>query len=488
FLPDYIPEEGYSTLPYPAELRNRTGVTIEYVVVAMQSLPEQFPILLAADDLPNVIINADWYYQGSLTSGVDDGYFANLYEYREYMPNYWYIAHSHPEDPSFLAHLLPEDDMIVSMWCYEQERAFLYGTVTRGDWLEKLGMVNDDLVTFDDIHILLKTFKTEFDCDWPFMLTKTLGNYGFFNAMDTIPVITNTLGALVDNGQVAFTHTRAQDFNFMTLINQWYSEGLIEPDWMSIAASVDAKDLITAGKMAVVGLVPTEVPGYEPPNAVVADPNMYFVPIHMPLVYEGQTIHCGDARKWVSYGSWTINAKTENMPLLVSYLDYFYSEEGAFFSNWGIEGDTFVYNESGEPQLSDFIMEHPGGMAMAICAFMRNPLTEGGVSYIWRTYAYPGGDRFKGFLDYWADYDYDGTMQWPSSITFTPEQTGRLTQYSVDLMTYITENYLLFVDGSEPLSEWNSYVDGLVASGLNECQEIYQEAYEAFMERIASLQ
>ncbi len=343
-------------------------------------------------------------------------------------------------------------------------------------------------MTFDDVHNLLMMFKTEFDCDWPFMLTKTLDNYGFFNAMDTIPVIGTALGALIDNGEVAFTHTRAQDFNFMKLVNQWYNEGLIEPDWMSIAASIDAKDLITAGEMAMIRLVPTEVPGYEPPNAVVADPDMYFVPIHMPLVYEGQTIHCGDARKWISYGSWTISTKTENIPLLVSYLDYFYSEEGAFFSNWGIEGETFVYNENGEPQLSDFIMEHPGGMAMAICSFMRNPLCEGGVSFIWRTYGFPGGDRLKGFLDYWADYDYDGSMQWPYSITFTPEQNGQLAQYSVDLVTYITENYLLFVDGSRPLSEWDSYVEGLVASGLNECLAIYKEAYDNFMERVSSMQ
>jgi hypothetical protein len=27
-------------------------------------------------------------------------------------------------------------------------------------------------------------------------------------------------------------------------------------------------------------------------------------------------------------------------------LDYFYSEEGAFFSNWAIEGETFVFNET----------------------------------------------------------------------------------------------------------------------------------------------
>jgi len=154
----------------------------------------------------------------------------------------------------------------------------------------------------------------------------------------------------------------------------------------------------------------------------------------------------------------------------------------------GVEGDTFVYDENGEPMLSDFIYEHPGGMSMALCTFMNNPLFEGGVSNALRGYAYPGGDRLKSFAEYWGDYDYDGAMQWPSSITFTPEQTNSLTQYSVDLMTYIRENYLLFVDGSKPLSEWNSYVDGLVASGLNECQEIYQEAYEAFMERIASLQ
>ncbi len=47
-------------------------------------------------------------------------------------------------------------------------------------------------------------------------------------------------------------------------------------------------------------------------------------------------------------------------------------------------------------------------------------------------------------------------------------------------MTYISENYLAFVDGSKPLSEWDSYEKGLADIGLADFLAIYQEAYDAY--------
>ena len=88
------------------------------------------------------------------------------------------------------------------------------------------------------------------------------------------------------------------------------------------------------------------------------------------------------------------------------------------------------------------------------------------------------------FHTYWVDpeyYHYDGSMEWPEYIVFTSEQSDEIAQYSTDMATYVSENYLQFVDGSKPLSEWDSYVEGLKLTGWYKCLDIYQQAYEDFI-------
>ena len=71
--------------------------------------------------------------------------------------------------------------------------------------------------------------------------------------------------------------------------------------------------------------------------------------------------------------------------------------------------------------------------------------------------------------------------RWPTAITFTDEQRERINQYSSDIGTYISENYIAFVDNSKSLSEWDSYVEGLKDIGMTEALAVYQEAYDAYM-------
>ena len=58
----------------------------------------------------------------------------------------------------------------------------------------------------------------------------------------------------------------------------------------------------------------------------------------------------------------------------------------------------------------------------------------------------------------WADPTYSGEYDWPSSLKLTDEQSEELNAIQSDVITYINENFLSFIDGSKPLSEWDDYV------------------------------
>ena len=98
-----------------------------------------------------------------------------------------------------------------------------------------------------------------------------------------------------------------------------------------------------------------------------------------------------------------------------------------------------------------------------------------------RMYAYPGGEIFLQMFDTWTVENYGGEYDFPTGITYTDEQSEELNQYTNDLATYISENYYAFIDGSKPISEWDSYIAELENLGISQCRAIIQEAYEAYI-------
>ena len=64
------------------------------------------------------------------------------------------------------------------------------------------------------------------------------------------------------------------------------------------------------------------------------------------------------------------------------------------------------------------------------------------------------------------------------------EEREETTQLFTDLNTYYEENYVAFVDGSKPMSEWDSYLNDIMNFGYERIQELYQQAYDRYMSEL----
>ncbi len=486
-LPDQIDVDNYEDMPFPKALREKTGVHIEYLLVDYATKFENCAALVASDSLPDLLSDLNLYFPGTLQSALDDEYIVNLYDYKEYMPNYYYCIWDHEDDIGVRASLMAADDVIYSFVCLNSEKCTSWGGAVRGDWLDKLGIKVDDIVTIDDLHELLVAFQSQMGAQYPFCLLNCLDAHQYFNAFDTITQYSATVAPpYVKDGKVQFADSGENDLKYMTLLNTWFNEGFISPNWMSWDGNITIAAELQTGVVGVCSMLPSEAAGYVDNEAY---PDAYWTAIHEPVLYEGQVFHLGDTANWVGYGNWTISTNCENIPLLVTYCDYFYSDSGAFFANYGVEGYTFYYDESGKPMLTDFIVNNPSGSSWAILQFAMNDVYDGGILMRDRSYAMPGGDKLRAWYEVWDDpdfYRYDGSMAWPKAIQFSADDTNRRGVIGADIQTFIVENYLQFVDNSKPLSEWDSYVSQLTSMpGWNEALEIHQNAYDAFMERFS---
>ncbi len=162
---------------------------MEYNIIASAQRAENFSVLLASDSLLDIMAGAASFYKGGpfRNAVVEEEYFVNLYDYREYMPNFIYEATKDPEDRDTINTVFTEKDLILSFYALRKEKELNSGAFARGDWLEDMGKTNADIKTFDDIHEMLLFFKIEKRIDTPTVLTQTIDPLYEWVAFDTYP-------------------------------------------------------------------------------------------------------------------------------------------------------------------------------------------------------------------------------------------------------------------------------------------------------------
>ncbi len=482
YTPEYLEEEGYDSMPFAQEVFNRTGVHTEHVMAPSTSRAENFSVLLASDDLMDIMTQPQSFYGGPIEKAIEEeGYFVNLYDYRMYMPNYVYEVTKDPEDRNTIHKAFLRDDLWAVMYELRAVKELSSGAFARGDWLYKMGKTNKDIKTFDDYHDMFTFFKTMDTCEYPATLLKTLELAGAYEwvGYDTYCCCSVTSTQVVKDGKVYLSNLQENDKELMQLLVDWYKEGLLDPNWTSYANIPDIGDRITTGKLGyIAGTRATTMKSND--SAIPEDAPVGWVAMTKPQRYEGQTLHLGFQTDRIYWGSAGISAKCENIPLAVTWLDWRYSEEGSFLYGYGVEGVSWEYDDAGNVVITDFITSHPGGWTMIMLTYALNSICEPGlyINYAWNA---PGNEVAFQYTQDWEDVPHDDLYVYPSGISYNDEQNEKIASISADLSTYLEENYLSFVDGSKPMSDWDEYVEGAKAVGSEELAAVYQEAYDAFM-------
>jgi putative aldouronate transport system substrate-binding protein len=487
YTPEWLPPDTeLGEMPGAVQFEEKTGIHIEYVTPPSANMSENFSILLASDDLCDIMTHASSYYGGPFKNAiVDEGYFVNLYDYKDYMPAFLYEITRDPDDRDLINTVFQEPTLIPQFIELKDKGALGGGYFTRGDWLADWGLTNEDIVTLDDLHNIMMLSKTDKGLDYPILLYSTVESTFYeFVCFDTYLCV-NSFGfqPYVKDGQVRFANMNENDLQGITLYNQWFNEGLIDPDWTSYASNQDADDKIHQGAYNYIMAAPTGAA--EMADTLEPGDTIGWVPLRKPLLYEGQTLHLGLSTSRQHYGTAAIATKCENIPLAVSWVDYRYSPSGAFDCTWGVEGVTFEYDENGKPRQTEFIYANENVPLMVWLLYATfNTITDPGMQYIEGQYAYPGGDQGLYALEFWPQVPYDGAYEWPRTLStddFSAEDRNAYNALATDILTFIAENFPQFVDNSKPLSDWDTYVQSLMSMGVNELLTMYQKYYDDYM-------
>ena len=191
-----------------------------------------------------------------------------------------------------------------------------------------------------------------------------------------------------------------------------------------------------------------------------------------------------------------VNADTENPELLVKFLNWCYSEEGAITFGYGREGETYYIDENGDPQWLPEILEkyanaedayYQASSDMGVnngyfCPAWMNLTIE-----VFRTSSNPDEMTAQYIYDFYEEDLNDGTIVERQILPpLTEAQDAEIQEIKQDIWDLAKTEFAAFVMGTRPIEEYDAFIEELIALGAQDWAEILNEAEAAYQEQLAA--
>ncbi len=475
----------YGELPIYKILAEKTNITMKFIHPPVGQEKEQLNLMVAAGDFPDVI-EWEWMnYMGGAEKAIRDGAATPLNKMLpKYAPN---LSRLLKQNPQIRKEMLTDKGTI---YCFPflRKDPFLrstWGFQLRKDWLDKLGLKVP--TTVNEWYTVLKAFK-ERDPNGngkadeiPLIATGLHGNPYGNNALRywTFPWGIE-YGFYHVKGVVKYGPAEPEFKDWLKTMNQWYREGLIDPDFISNDdKSFDAKvlnDIAGSWHGTSSGNF-----GRFTALAQKKNPDFHLVGAPYPLGAAGKpyNLYSSAAKQFPGSGA-AITKSNKHVIETVKFLDYAFSPEGHMLFNFGVEGLTYKM-VNGYPQLTDLIAKNPKlPIDQAIGAHFRGvdqpPCEMDRRIYEQRVFLPELRDSIK----LWATADISRVMP---SVSLLPEEVRKYSDIMNEVTTYTDEMTVKFIVGRVPLSKYDDYLQTINKMGIKEAVAMQQASYKRYLIR-----
>jgi putative aldouronate transport system substrate-binding protein len=276
-----------------------------------------------------------------------------------------------------------------------------------------------------------------------------------------------------NNGKVFHLYSSPQYREFLTTMNQWYKEGLIDAE-----LNRDESNFQSVVSTNVVGAF-TTLDGYQTlynnllkTNGVSTVNHLLIGPPQTPDGSKPKMVKRDST--WSHYG---ITRDAKNPDLAMQWINFIWgSDEGVTMNEYGIEGKSFTRGADGKPKYTDFVLHNSDGLDAY------NALRSLGASntILVRTPAQVYIDLMSespAILAF-ADRMRPNRVEPFPAVMLSDADQSIIDRIQPDIGTYVAENLAKFLIGEQPLSAWNNYVQTLNSIGLADVQKIRQQQYD----------
>ena len=262
---------------------------------------------------------------------------------------------------------------------------------------------------------------------------------------------------------------------------RWYANGLIDPDFA--ASDSKQKDSKVTGNIggawtgATSGGFGRYITMMKPEN-----PDLDMTGVTPPTVNAGETYKYDSWSKYPIGREAAISANSKHPVEAAKFCDYFYGDAGHMYMNWGIEGESYVIDENGNPAFTDLITSNPDGLSVdqaliqyALAAddffFLMDP-------QLWL--ARMSMPEQREMLPRWATGSRDRIMP---NVLPTSDEASEYASIMGEVETYVNEMFTKFVMGIEPLDNYDTYMNNLKSLGVERAIALKQAQLDRYNAR-----
>lgn len=469
---------GYSSWPVFDKIEELTNVHIEWTEVAQSTSSESFNLMVAGGDYCDMGRGVSGMYSGGAGKGYEDGVFMDMTEYIEnYMPNYNNVIDNSVWGGEYVRGKLVDQE--TGMYFYVNTIAdasyVMNGTSMRGDWLEEQGLSVP--TTIEELENVMEVFKTEYDLDNVLMVNSENYNTLFTASLNF------TTDYYCRDGEVIYGYTTDEYRELMTRMNDWYNRGFFDSGFITRTGNpkdADTLELIATGGT---GVFETSVTIWSTLFDSTNDPDFDLAAVPVIVDPEDGQQHFQDLGQ-IGSGTVSFFADNQHPEICAQWLDFLYTDYASDLMAYGIEGESFTYDESGKPQWNmdklNEMAEANGYSASTIAEFYYgikgNFVTLSQQDALWAFYDDAQIEAIGMFGDQsnWGDY-------WGLDVTLTTEENTTISTVNTDIRTFISEQSMKFITGETDITSdaaWESFKQGIADLGQQTVQEIYEAAYQ----------
>ncbi len=459
------------------EIENRTGIHIEWDTYSSDVETVLQTRLASMEGLPDMVeippfdsnVGVDTYSSNGVLIPLND-----LIE--EYAPN---IKALFEKYPALEAMCTSSDGNIYALagwWgdINDYVPDYLY---IRQDWLNNLGLEMPK--TVDELYDVLVAFKEQ-DAngngnpnDEIPMATKN-GIKQLYYLMTGFGYDTNSLWYTDDSGKVHYAAVEDQYKEMLAFLNKCYSEGLISDDLDGTLLTQN----ITEDKVGIVCHDPADNMASSDDLARTSNSDCDYE--FMPVIQADENGTARMTKRGLTWHYYGVTSACENPEAAVQWIDYVYaSQDGLMLYNYGIEGMSYEYDESGEIRFTDLITNNETytsafSALRSIGAWPTYFINDSGEAFM---------KIFEGTKVETACKEAYGNMENPfPEMLGTAEESEVYTSIWPDLSTYLDEMFTAFVIGTESLDNFDKYVETANSMGMQDIIDIKSAQYQRYQE------
>jgi putative aldouronate transport system substrate-binding protein len=422
----------YADEQFFRETAKKTNVYIDFSHPSSASNKEAFNLMIVSQDYDDMIKGFYTNYTAGVDHAIETEIIAALQDYSEFMPNYMAIINGNEA-----IKLLCYSDQ-GNLWgiqhIVDRPQTAWAGPTIRYDMLMEIGHT-DPIITLDDWEEVLTKLKDAFpSLSAGPLLISNLGGTSSFGTLTSAYGIGAYNAFLNKDGTAVYSPLEPGYKDYLMKMNDWFEKGLIYNDFAGLTSAVlGPVDMVANDKIAVFDAVYSwyDVDYTQP--AIDEDFELRGIPL--PKLNENDTLHIRQSNEWArSANSLSISATCSDLELACRFWDFAFSEEGIILSNYGVEGVTFEYDESGNPKYTDLVLDYPLGISNAMSKYVL--FNAPGVCY-WDREQQELSETCIEATNIWTESALDDWI-YPVDATLTQEEGDEYAMVFTDVQTWLT--------------------------------------------------